>query len=245
MIDHLTTVLITTSPSPKHPETELIEATIISVRYHLPKAEILVLCDGVRPEQENRKAAYSEFVIALENLVLAKYPNVRLVVFPEFQHQAWTIARGLEQVKTPLILFTEHDQMLLPQSIPWHDMGLMILQKKANLIRFMLEDSIKPEWAFMMLGSLELNGVLTLLTKTVQWSQRTHLASADYYRSMIEKHLKPADRCYLEDRLYGQCDDWEENKLCIYTPTGKMARIWHSDGRGGEAKFDSVLEGKE
>lgn len=245
MIDHLTTVLITTSPRPAHPSTEQVENTVLSVRYHFPTAEILILCDGVRPEQQARKEAYSEFVLRVEALCLEKWQKVRLIVFPEWQHQAWTIAKGVQQVETPLLLFTEDDQLLLPEPIPWHDMAALLLQGNVRLIRFMLEDSIKPEWQHLMLGPFQLSGVDTLLQKTVQWSQRTHIARADYYRSMIAKHLKPLDRCYLEDRLYGQCDDWEENRLTIFTPTGKMARIWHSDGRLGEQKYDSVLEGKE
>lgn len=203
--------------------------------------EIAILCDGVRPEQEASKAPYSEFVIRLETLCLEKWTNVRLVVFPEFQHQAWTIAKGLEQVKTPLILFTEDDQMLLPQDIPWHDMALMILEKKLNLIRFMLESALPPEWNHLMLGLFQLNGIPTLLTKTVQWSQRTHLASTEYYRWMLEKHLRAGDRCYLEERLYGLEDEWEDHKLTIYTPGGNQARIFHLDRRGKEEKFESVL----
>jgi hypothetical protein len=243
MIDNLTTVLITTSPSPKHPSTDLIEETIDSVRWHLPTAEILILCDGVRPEQEHHRAAYSEFVIRLETLSLERWKNVRLIVFPEWQHQAWTIAKGIEQVKTPLILFTEHDQALLPIWFPWGDVcAVMNARREVNVIRFMLEDSIKPEWEQFMLGPLQ---KYSTLTKTIQWSQRTHLAFVDYYRKMIDAHLKPDDRCYLEDRLYGQCDDWEENRLTIYTPHGPMARIRHLDGRGDDVKFHSVLEGKE
>lgn len=245
MIDHLTTILVTTSPRPAHPSTELIEDTVASLRYHLPTAPIIILCDGVRKEQENRCADYSAFVLRVEMLCLEKWNNVRLWVSPEFLHQAWVIGRGLEQVTTPLILFVEDDLPPLSVPIPWHDMALMILEKKVNLVRLMLEDELRPEWAHLMLGPVALNGVNTLLTKTVQWSQRTHLASTEYYRSMVAKHLKPADRCYLEERFYGQCDDWDENKLTIFTPLGKMARIWHSDGRRREEKFESVLEGKE
>jgi hypothetical protein len=244
VIDELTTVLITTSPRPVHPLTDQIEYTVLSVRRHLPTAEIVILCDGIRPEQENRKEAYSDFVLRLEALCLEKWRNVRLVVFPTWQHQAQCIAKGIEQVKTPLTLFTEDDQVLIADWIPWTDMAAMLASDNVRLIRFMLEDFIKPEWQQFMLGPVMLNGCDTMLTKTVQWSQRTHLAWTNYYRVLIAKHLKPGDRCYLEDRLYGQCDEWEENRLSIFTPPNPR-RIWHSDGRMGEVKYDSVLEGKE
>jgi hypothetical protein len=237
VIDDFTTVLITTSPSKHHPDTSLIESTLASVRWHFQKAQILILCDGVRKEQEGYRQRYSDFIIALESSVLARWPNVRLVVFPDWQHQAWTIAKGIEQVKTPLILFTEHDQAFLKEYIPWSNLAACILDNRAKLIRFMLEDELKPEWSHLMIGPMA-GGILT---KTVQWSQRTHLALTDYYRWLIERHLKPGDRCYLEDRFYGLQDSWEDNKLTIFTPPNPR-RIYHLDGRGDDAKFESVLE---
>lgn len=242
MSESLITCLVTTSPSPGHPDTGIIEGTVASLRWHLPDSEILIACDGVRPEQENRRASYSEFVLRMENLCLTKWKNVRLIVQPEFLHQAWTIAKAVEQIKTPVLLFTEHDQELLPIPFPFEVSSTLITNGVVNLIRFMLEDQIKPEWEQFMLGAMDgLQG----LTKTVQWSQRTHLALVGYYREMVAEHLKPADRCYLEERFYGQCDDWNAHRLTIYTPYELMARIKHTDGRGGEPKFDSVLEGKE
>jgi hypothetical protein len=245
VIDHLTTCLITTSPSIKHPSTEIIQGTVESIRWHLPTAEILICCDGVRPEQEHYRQRYSDFVLATENLALEKWNNVKLIVYPVFLHQAWTVASSLASVRTRLLLFTEWDQVLLPVPIPWDGIAQAICRGQANLCRFMLEDGIKPEWSQFMLGPLQALNCFLPLTKTIQWSQRTHLASVDYYRALVGKHLKPEDRCYLEDRLYGQCDDWEQNKLTIYTPDGSMARIKHTDGRGAEPKFASVLEGKE
>lgn len=244
MIDHLVTCLITTSPRPGHPSTEQIENTVMSVRWHLPEAQIIVACDGVRPEQEDRKAAYSEFVIRMETLCLEKWRNVRLWVSPIWIHQAQVVVRTLERIKTPLLFFCEDDLPPLSVPIPFEDMAAMIMQGKAKLIRLMLERAIPSEWKHLMLGPLELNGVPTLLMRTTQWSQRTHLASTEYYKWMVGKHVKAGDRCYLEERLYGLCDEWEDHKLCIYTPDGDMTRIWHSDGRGNDVKYESVLEDK-
>ena len=246
MIDELVTVLITCSPSPRHPDTGLIRDTIASVRWHLPEAQILICCDGVRSEQEDRRSAYCEFQDRLDKMVGANgLDNISILTLLEFQHQAHSIARGLELVKTPLILFTEHDLQLLTTENPWDDMATMIIEGRVNLIRLMLGDEMRPEWEQFMLGNVELNGFPTVLVKTLQWSQRTHLASTAYYRKMVEEHVKPKDRCYLEDRLYGQCDDWEKHRLTIFVPPDVPQRIMHLDGRQGEPKFDSVLEGKE
>ena len=238
MIDDVTTVLITTSPSVKHPDTSIIEETVASIRWHLPKAPIIIACDGVRPEQEAYLERYSEFVLWLEAICISQWKDVRLWVEPTWVHQAQLIARALKTVQTPLILFSEHDQALLPEPIPWDDLARMTCQHKINLVRFMLEDSLKPEWAHLMLGPLKVDDVE--LTRTIQWSQRTHLADVEYMRFMIQKHVQSGDRAYLEDRLYGLCDDWETHKLCIYTPANPR-RIVHLDGRGDDVKFDSVL----
>ena len=241
MIDDITTVLITTSPSVKHPDTSIIEETVASIRWHLPKAPIIIACDGVRPEQEAYRERYSEFVLWLEAICISQWKDVRLWVEPTWVHQAQLIARALKTVQTPLILFSEHDQALLPEPIPWDDIGRMTCQRKINLTRFMLEDAVKPEWNHLMLGPLT-DSVLqhNYFTKTIQWSQRTHIASVEYYRWLIEKHLKPEDRCYLEDRLYGLEDEWEDHRMCLFTPPNPR-RIVHLDGRGDDVKFDSVL----
>jgi hypothetical protein len=237
------TVIITTSPSPRHPSTDIIEETIWSIRWHLPLTPIIVCCDGVRPEQEHRKAAYSEYILRLKAFT-ERLRNVRMVVQPDFLHQAWSFAKGLELVETPLVLVTEHDMKLLASNFPWRDAAILIRDGHVNLIRFGLGDELREEWKQFMLGQEKLRGMDLLLTKTTQWSQRTHLASTAYYREMITQHLKPTDRCYIEDRFYGQCDDWSAHKLCIYTPEGSIQRVLHTDARGGEPKFDNFLEGK-
>lgn len=238
MIDHLTTVLITCSPSKMHPSTDIIDSTVASIRWHFPEAEILIACDGVRPEQQHYKQRYSEFVLRLETFCFEKWKNVLLWVEPEFVHQAVMVKRAMENVGTPLVLFTESDMEILQIQMPWDDMS-NLMPNNINLIRFQLEDQIKPEWAKFMLGAMEV--AYGQLTRTIQWSQRTHLASTAYYKRMLEKLVKPGDRCYLEDRFYGNFDDWDEHRLTIYTPEGPQCRIKHTDARGGDEKFESFL----
>lgn len=47
------TAVITTSPIPSHPSTAIFDETYTSVRRHLPDVSILVLADGIRPEQRD------------------------------------------------------------------------------------------------------------------------------------------------------------------------------------------------
>jgi hypothetical protein len=54
-------VLIPTSPIPSHPSTEMIETTIASVKEQLPDAPIILMIDGIRPEQAELRPAYEEY----------------------------------------------------------------------------------------------------------------------------------------------------------------------------------------
>ena len=56
------TVLISSSPINSHPETRsIVDETIASVRWHFKDAPIILMCDGVRPEQEHRRADYEQY----------------------------------------------------------------------------------------------------------------------------------------------------------------------------------------
>jgi hypothetical protein len=56
------TVLMSTSPSPKHPSTALFDETLESVRERLPGAEVIVMADGVHSAHESLHAAYDEYL---------------------------------------------------------------------------------------------------------------------------------------------------------------------------------------
>ena len=110
------TVLIPSSPIPSHPSTRIIEETIASVRYHLPEAPIIVMQDGVRPEQADRIPAYHEYI---ENLKALQIPHLRVSQFEELTHQAYMMMQTLPHVITSLILFCEHDTPLVDAWIDW------------------------------------------------------------------------------------------------------------------------------
>ena len=55
-------MIVTTSPVPSHPSTSDIEHTIGSIREHLPTAEIVIVADGVRQEQQDRRKTYEHYL---------------------------------------------------------------------------------------------------------------------------------------------------------------------------------------
>lgn len=236
------TVLMPTSPIPSHPSTAMIEKTIMSVRERLPMSEIIVMADGVRPELEHRREAYEEY---LESLIwlCRKWKAVPLV-FTDHQHQANMTRRALELVRTPLVLFVEHDTPLTGE-IPWRQLGYFILNDDFHVVRFHHEQTIPDPHRWLMRGTvtMEKDGQALRFQRTVQWSQRPHLARTERYREWVEKFFPVTSRTMLEDRLHGIVanSEWEEFKIGIYAPRGSIQRSLHLNGREGDSKYEELM----
>jgi hypothetical protein len=235
------TVLISSSPIPSHPDTGIIEQTVASVRKQLPLSEILIMCDGVRPEQEHRRQDYTEY---LERLVwlCRRWRTVPLLF--DFQHQANMTRRALDLVRDDLILFVEHDTPLEGQ-IPWQPLAHFILNEDFHLIRFHHETAIpkEHEWLMRAKALMQQRGVDYPIMKTVQWSQRPHLARTAYYRAWINDSFPVTSRTFIEDRMHGivETEQWEKFRLGIYHPRGSIRRSSHLDGRAGGNKYEELM----
>ena len=233
------TVLMPTSPVPSNPSTEIIENTIASVRYHLPEAPILILMDGMRQEQWERSDTRRNYREFKDNLILAMSKDER-VYFTEFSkhtHQAEMTRYILGGVGAPLVLFVEHDTPLVRQPIDWDGIGRTILSGWVNYVRFHHIDHWEPLHEYLMRGKIDPCGVP--LIKTVQWSQRPHVASTAFYRELM-KQFRPGCRTMIEDFIYDYVAEgpWEKYKLAIYAPMeGGIQRSLHTDARGSDPKF--------
>jgi len=232
-------VVILTSPIPSHPSTVTIDQTIESVKEQLPDAPILLLIDGVRPEQEDLRDAYEEYV----RRILWKCNHAwkaMSFMFSEFTHQAGMLRQALDEIESPTILFVEHDTPLRGE-IPWELMTPLVANGDLDVIRLSHEASIHPEHRALMVDLEPITiGDLPII-RTRQFSARPHLARTDWYRGVLSKWFAPDARCFIEDRLYWvvlETGSWIDHKLALYAPPGNMSRSWHSDGRQGAPKFD-------
>lgn len=242
------TVLIPTSPIPSHPETWTIEATVASVQHHLPDARIVVMIDGVRSEQEKRRKRYTDYTRRL--LRLCNQWQAVPLLFEEHTHQAAMTRTALEHVATPLVLFVEHDTPLVTdEPIAWRTCEQAILDGHVDLVRFHHEAHILPEHQHLMLDA-----PLGDLARTVQWSQRPHLASTAYYRHILGTEFDPEDVTMIEDVMHGVVQKawerdgelgWCRHRLSIYNPEGgNIKRSLHSDGREYDPKFKMLHRGR-
>lgn len=245
------TVVIPTSPIPSNPGMHVLAATVESVRDQLgPDVEVLVTCDGVRPQQHGRRAAYAQ---AVQELVTrcahhAGWEQTLPVVHRQHQHQARMLRDALRLVRTPLVLYVEHDTPM-EGPIDWAGAAQACLTGTADVVRFHHESGVLDEHLPLMVGTPQLVGC-TQLWATHQWSQRPHLARADYYRRVLTDHFGPDERWMIEDRMHSVLQvawndrgraGWLQHRVWLYYDHGGygggIRRSHHLDGRGDDPKW--------
>lgn len=244
------TVLVATSPIPSNPDTHFIEETVKSVRERLPDSEIILMVDGVREEQADRTKDYTEYTRHLLWKANHEWKKVYPLVFETHQHQANMTREALKYVRTPTILFMEHDVPLCGE-IPFDQMAEAVQLNEVNLIRLHYEAAIHPEHTHLMLDT-EPHTIKGLpLLRTAQYSQRPHVASTEFYRYIIETYFPPTAVTMIEDLIYGKLENawftrgqagWNDFKVWIYAPKGDMKRSLHTDAREGEPKWEMKFE---
>ena len=230
------TVLMPTSPIPSHPDTRIIEETVRSVRERTD-AEILIMADGVRPEQEHLRARYEEYQRRLIWWA-ARQDSICVIRSDVWLHQAGITQRTLPIVETPLILFVEHDAPLMGD-IPFPDLQRIVGGGTFDVIRLHSEVKILPEHEYLLVDKEPWRVFGQPVLPTVQWSQRPHLARTRWYRDMLDKYFPASARTMIEDRIHGlvQSDGWGPWKVGVYAPEN-MQRSGHLDARGSEPKFE-------
>lgn len=250
------TVVVPVSPIPSHPDTAILDETLDSIRFHHPKAEILLTFDGVRDEQEHRREAYEEAIRRILWRCDKVYGGVCPFIFEEHRHQSGMLKAVLDEIRTPLLMYVESDTPLVcDESIDWDAICDFINQGKSNLVRLHHEGRIPDEHHHMIHGmecrpaSPGRHRVEFPFMRTSQWSQRPHVASTAYYRRILDSHFSPDARCFLEDRMHGVVDNaflrdgmagWNQHRLHIYMPGENIKRSYTTDGRAGEPKYDDT-----
>lgn len=249
--DDTVTVIVTTSPAPLHPSTEHLERTIASIREQLPAAEIVIVADGVRPEQDARRADYELYVSRMLWLCNFEWTNVVPIVLDTWQHQANAARAALELVHTPQILFVEHDTPLVGP-IDWRGLVQFVASGEANVVRLHQDVDIHPDHERIFLDHETVWRGATYevpVRRTTAWWQRPHLASTRFYREQVMPLIGRRARTMIEEVIYAvvavACQvhgeaGWWDWRLWVYTPEPDMRRSGHLDSRGEEPKFEML-----
>lgn len=247
------TVIIPTSPIASHPDTSILEEVIANIAIHLGAPEIIITFDGVRPEQMHLFDQYQEYIKRVLWLCNTKWHNVVPIVFKEYTHQVGMLREALKHVRTNKILYSEHDTPLTPDCfIDFKKVCGAIDEGYADLVRFHFEANIPEPHKHLMLDTeLTEVGKEFNMIRTIQWSQRPHVASVDFYKKILEDHFSVDAKTFVEDKMHSivveaykreQLQGWNRYKLWIYYPDeNNIKRSYHTDGRGSDPKYDMTF----
>lgn len=249
------TVLIPTSPIPSHPSTSIIDETILNIRKYTD-AKIIIMCDGVHSSLEHRTAAYKQYIYQLQTK-MSSYGDCEIVIHDTHKHQAIMTREVLADVKTPLVMFCEHDTSPIG-GIPFESICDLVSHENGiiNCLRFNIFHEILDEHQYLMIDKKPtvyhevIHGEKTILrikcVRTIQWSQRPHIAKTKWYRNILWDHFQRDKRTMIEDVMHGIVQEkfkslgYDTFGLAIYTPEGNQLRSYHSDARGTDTK---IIEG--
>ena len=221
------TVLVPTSSVLSNPSTEYIEHTIRRIRSYadLREAEVIVMIDGLPAVHAARAADYEEYKRRLIDLC-AWHPDFRgclPLVFDEHTHQAGMARRALGLVRTPAILYCEHD--IYPAGeIDWEGMLRALEKPGVNAIRLHGHETVLPCHAHLFGAVEQVAGVPMMRTKA--WWHRPHVARTNWYRHIVTALFGKGARTMIEDVLYqvmatridGKIDTVEEWGVWVYAP---------------------------
>jgi len=234
------TVLIPTSPIASHPSVTMLEETVASIRFWLPHSEIIFMCDGVREEQEDYRERYELYLNKLVWCCEHRWKNTYPMVFEEHTHQIGMTRAALDKVRTPLVLFVEHDTPLVTdEEIDFPEAIRVLKEGGLNVVKFHHEALILQVHKHLMLDHVTVTAGALPIRKTRQWSQRPHLARVDWYRRTLDRL---GDRKgMIEDAICGwvETEPWGTHRVAIYHPPGKagIKRSLNLDGRGDDPKY--------
>ncbi len=246
------TVVIPTSPVSSNPDTSIIEETVKSIRVHLPAAQIIITFDGIRDEQIELKEKYQDYIKKVLWKMNKEWSNCYPIIFKKHTHQVGMMREALKHIKTDKVLYVEHDTPLTPDMlIDFNTCSYLIDAKLADVIRFHFEAFIPKEHEYLMLDKEPLEYNKIGFVRTIQWSQRPHLASTDFYRRILNNHFTHDAKTFIEDKMHSviveaykreQLQGWNKFKIMIYHPEGgNIKRSYHTDGRAGEDKYSMTF----
>jgi hypothetical protein len=242
------TVIMSSSPIPSHPSTEIIDKVLAGIWNQLPGVRVFLMCDGVRiPEHASRIEAYKEY----KRRVLHNGGQLMMSEWEDSVQQAFMTREALKHVQTPLVLWDEHDYLITADRIDWEGNIRVIEAGLANVVRFHNLEHIHPLHQHLMLDCFEgadgehggrqicepplVDGVP--LIRTIQFWACPFLTTTKWFREQMEdpRKFSAETYCEIEPALYTwvNCAPWDEYKVMVYAPSEpSMRRSQHLGGRG-------------
>jgi hypothetical protein len=225
------TVVMTTNLIPSHPATTVIDETITSLKRHLPGVEplIWVLADGLKKDQLGQAEDYARYKKKLRE----RWTAVKIIEFLGHTHQTEMLREVLPQVKTPLILWVEHDWPLLAgEKIEWEKLAEVLLLGEVTDVTF----TGGVDQGFLREPWVTSNGLA--VTKYLTFSGTPNLGRSDFFAKLLENQRGCFHLEHTATRLFCERDNWTECRIVAY-PRDR-AVTYSPNGRAFGFKFENI-----
>ena len=250
--DSDTSVIVTSSLIPTHPNLTIINATIASLRQYLqglcPTAPLIITVDGLVPNKAKRRIERERWQAYVQNLQAAfgNQTNVTILVSEQNIHLGGSLARAMaEAVQTPYVYVVQHD---LPFIRPIHHIAVQqAMQTYPNDLRLVRFNSRpneqRPHENHTCWGEIRgqpyspfvaADGTVLRFTRTPLWSDRNHLTTVEYYQQvfdlLMEKwgHVHGFPERVMVDYGFANCSFFGTH---LYGPEHFPKVVQHSNGR--------------
>lgn len=231
-LKNLITALITTSPIPSCPSTEIISQAYDGIRSHLPDISIVITVDGMYSGHQIYGLPYEEYKQNLRNL---NWPNVEIIEFEEYTHQFEMTRQAFKRnrIQTPLVLWHEHDWKLLP-NIEWDKIvQTLLVDREVAHMRFAETDGVPPYDRIdpkFDRGSIVTKSGLNLL-RTTEYFGCPNIARREFFEAVFRMADWGRIHFELVARGFAEKDNGREFPLSYYNPQPNRKRSQHLDGR--------------
>lgn len=249
------TVIISGSYLDSHPEITFMQEVIESLELTgIPHSTPLILSHdkiklGTEGIEEKEKA-YQEYFKNLEEYIkTSSFNNITISQAPEWGHLTRTLKYAVSQVKTKYMLVLQHD-IHIRREIPvlkmidlmerQHHIKHLRFNVRRNHPTFMWWDGYHKD-GHCIFAEEEYGGVKLCVTPA--WSDQNHLATKEYYESVIFPDCTNPDSeliwDFMENRLNGLCHhNHDRYGTYIYGEYGAPRTSRHSDGRKSSPEAD-------
>jgi hypothetical protein len=247
------TVIISASYLDAHPEITFIKEVVDSLDLAgLPNNTPVILShDLLKPGiegYEDKQKAYDQYFKNLEEYINGSPRNLKIVKAPEWGHLTRTLKNAVSQVTTKYMLVLQHDIHIRREIPVLKIIELMERYKHIKHLRFNVRKNLPTFgwWDGHRGGSCvfaeeEYDGVKLCVTPA--WSDQNHIATKEYYETVVFPGCTGADGeliyDFMENKLNGLCHyNHSKYGTYIYGEYGLPRTSRHSDGRKSSPEKD-------